>query len=214
MTTPRYFRNVKNVDYVISANKAGKAKTIKIKDYFRMMKVREDIFADETLYYEYEVKDGERPDQISYETYGDEQYYWVILQINSITDYYSQWPLSQYELEKYVVRKYGSHQKAGEVHHYETVETFDQEGNLVLPGNLVVPENYKLEYPSYPGSGVLITSYPLPVVNYEYERRINDQKTTISLLNKKYIYDYDREFRNYFKNSKEQNSFISISDVL
>ena len=36
------------------------------------------------------MKDGNLrdPDQISYEQYGDEQYYWIILQINEIIDFY------------------------------------------------------------------------------------------------------------------------------
>ncbi|GAH23493.1 unnamed protein product, partial [marine sediment metagenome] len=58
-----------------------------IKDYFNLARVREDIFKEDTLYNEYYVKNGERPDQISYEKYGTEAFYWVILQVNDIIDY-------------------------------------------------------------------------------------------------------------------------------
>ena len=87
--------------------KQGSPNYINIKDYFHLMTVRDDIYREETLYTTYTVQDGERPDQISYKFYGDEQWYWILLQVNEITDYYTQWPLSEQELGEYVNKKYG-----------------------------------------------------------------------------------------------------------
>ena len=141
MSSPNYFSQLPNVKYALSANKAGQINYAEMKDYFRMAVVRDDIFKEDTLYIKYTVKDGERPDQVSYEMYDDEQYYWVILQINDITDYYNQWPLSLKELDEYITKKYGA-TGATEIHHYETVETLDNDGNLVLPGGLQVPADF------------------------------------------------------------------------
>jgi hypothetical protein len=95
MSTPKYFRNFPNIQYALEVDKAGKPKYINIKDYFHLLTVRDDIYREETLYTTYTVQNGERPDQISYKFYGDEQWYWVLLQVNEITDYYTQWPLSE-----------------------------------------------------------------------------------------------------------------------
>jgi hypothetical protein len=50
MSTPKYFRNFPNIQYAVSANKAGIPTYINIKDYFKLLKVRDDIFREETLY--------------------------------------------------------------------------------------------------------------------------------------------------------------------
>ena len=93
---------------------------------------RDDIRAEKTIYSPYIIKNGERPDQISYKEYGDEQYYWIILQINEITDYYNEWPLSQYELDEYITKKYGV-VGADEVRHYETTSEIKMRMVLYCP---------------------------------------------------------------------------------
>ena len=212
MATPKYFSYLPNVQYALSANKAGQIDYAEMKDFFRMAVVRDDIFKQDTVYTKYTVKNGTRPDQIAYELYGDNQYYWIILQINEIVDYYNQWPLSDKELDEYVAKKYGNN-GAGEIHHYETVETFDSDGNRVLPGGLEVPESFVYTYPSEIGGTVYLTSRPDYVTNVGYERALNEKKSEIFVLKKKYLQDYVREFKNYGLNAKQQQSFISIDDI-
>lgn len=212
MSTPKYFSYLPDVQYALSANKAGQINYAAMKDFFRMAVVRDDVFKQDTLYTKYTVQNGERPDQISYEIYGDEQYYWIILQVNEITDYYNQWALSDKELDQYISKKYGTN-GASEIHHYETVDTYDSEGNLVLPGGLQVPEDFSYTYPSEIGGTVYLSSTPLYVTNAKYEKAINDAKSEIFILQKKYLYDYVREFKNYGSNVKKQTSFISIDDI-
>lgn len=216
MATPTYFKNINNIKYAVSADKAGNVQYMQIKDYFRLNVIREDIFKEDTVYVTYEVKNGERPDQISYEQYGDEQYYWVILQINGIVDYYNDWPLSQQELESYTLKKYGTTDKAEGVHHYETVETKDTAGNLVLDAGLVVDADFIFRYPDNPNNETQITlsSLPVSVSNEEYERRLNDDKREIQILDPKYIYDYVREYKKLMSEAKVSESVIDISEVL
>lgn len=212
MSTPKYFSYLPDVQYALSANKAGQINYAAMKDFFRMAVVRDDVFKQDTLYTKYTVQNGERPDQISYEIYGDEQYYWIILQVNEITDYYNQWALSDKELDQYISKKYGTN-GASEIHHYETVDTYDSEGNLVLPGGLQVPEDFSYTYPSEIGGTVYLSSTPLYVTNAKYEKAINDAKSEIFILQKKYLYDYVREFKNYGSTVEKQTSFISIDDI-
>ena len=213
MATPRYFREFPDNQYALSVNKAGKPNFISIKDYFHLLVPRSDVFRIDTLYDPYVVKDGERPDEISYKKYGDEQFYWVILQINNIYNYYEQWPLSENELSEFCINKYGSVAASQQVKRYETVETYDEDSpaNLVLPGQLVVPESFIFYYHSTPGSSITLSSRPVPLSNYMYERQVNDKKSQIIILNKDYIYYYEREVRNYAKNLSPQISFVTES---
>jgi len=214
MSFPKYFQQFPNLQYTIRANHAGVEDRIAIKDYFHLMKIREDIFAEDIFYTSYVIKNGQRPDQISYEVYGDEQYYWVILQVNGIVNYYDEWPLSQLELDEYILKKYGSDSKSGQVHHYETVETFDSEDNLVLPGGLVVSSDFVYTYPTTPGATTSLTSFPVEKTNRQYEIDLNESKAEIVILNPRYIYDWEREVKKYANNLPDDvQSEIDISEV-
>ena len=140
---PRYFFDFPNIKYAVSANSAGIPNYITIKDYFHLLRPRDDIFREDTIYQEYIVKNGERPDQIARDFYQDEQYYWIILQINEITDYWNQWPLSQLELDEFITRKYQTTEESLKIRHYVTPEVKDINGNILLESNLQVPANFQ-----------------------------------------------------------------------
>jgi len=215
MSFPKYFRYFPNIQYAVSANKAGIPKHINIKDYFHLLKIRDDIFREETMYVPYTVHNGMRPEQISLEVYGDEQFYWIILQTNNIINYYEEWPLSENELTEFVYQKYGGVVGANKIHHWQTMATYDQSTppNLVLPGQLQVLENFVYSYPAEPGSTTTLTARPYSVSNFDYERDLNEKKSQINILDSKYIYDYEREVRKYAANLIPSASFVDLSDV-
>lgn len=224
MATPKYFSNFPDIDYAWKMNKAGLIDKIKIKDYFHLLVPRDDIFRSETIYSEYVVENGMRPDQVSYKVYGDEQYYWVILQINEITDFYNQWPMSQLQLDDYLVRKYGSLEATNEIHHYETTDVFDIDGNLVLPRGMQVPGDFNFRYPQRPGSMAdsfanLASGAVIAVTNRKYEYDLNFEKSQIEILQPKYIGEWVREVRQYGRflgstgNRTSVNSSTDVGDV-
>jgi hypothetical protein len=214
MAQPQYFALFPDIKYAVKSNKAGKTTTINIKDYFHLLRVRDDIFKEDTLYYDHVIRDGQRPDQISFDEYGDEQWYWIILQINNITDYYNQWPLSNREFEQFLKQKYNTDENIGATHHWETVDTYDDDGRLMLPGGKVVSEDFKYEYPAEATSNVILTSLPRAVSNYEYEKRINDEKSHIQLIKEVHIPDYVRDVENYAKKLLAEGSNITLGDVI
>jgi hypothetical protein len=210
---PKYFYDFPNLRYAVSANSAGIPNYITIKDYFHLLKPRDDIFREDTIYTEYIVKDGERPDQLSMKFYEDEQYYWVILQINEITNYYNQWPLSQLELDEYITRKYQSDEVAGQIHHYETLRVTDINGNILLREGLQVPKGFEFKYRPDPNLPVISTSYPIEVTNRTYEYILNREKSVIQILQPQYVFDYAREVQNYALNLIPQESFAALETV-
>lgn len=212
MSYPKYFSHFPDCDYAISINKGGKTNNIKIKDYFHLMSVRDDIFKEDTLYYVYHVNNGKRPEQIAYEEYGDESYYWVILQTNDIIDYYNEWPLSQQELDEFIIKKYRTYEEAEGVHHYATVETKNADGEVVLEGGLVVSEDFVFEYPNNYGDTIFFKSYPTVVTNREFEYNTNEQKSQIFILKKEYLGDFVSEYVDY-ANDVDPKTLKSEIDV-
>lgn len=196
MSTPQYFQQLPNIRYAQTINKAGVANYVEMKDFFRLMRVRDDIYAEDTMYYEYVVQNGQRPEQISYELYGDERYYWMILQVNDIYDYWNQWPLDQVELETFIKEKWGS--KADDVAYYETPEVKNDEGTVLLEAGLVVPESFIFYYYPDPDSNdIMLSAMPSAVTNRQDEVKKNDAKASINVIQKKYVYDIEREWNNY-----------------
>ena len=236
MGYPTYFSEFPNIKYPYKINKAGVVDTFTVKDYFHLLKVRDDILAEDTIYDPYYINNGQRPDQVAYDLYGDEGLYWILLQVNDIVDVHNEWPMSSYELEEYVLKKYGSIEASNEVHHYETIETYDQAGNLVLPGRgggspidrgglarsgLTVPETFTFTYPLIPGRQERRTlsgstgRYPscTPITNRVYEHDVNENKSQIWVLQKKYLGSYLSEVYEYTSKISDIDASLAVGDI-
>jgi len=171
-----FFTNFPKRQYDISGNGNYKLVT----DILRRVKIRESIKENTSLFDLYDVRSGETPEQVAFKVYGDTEYHWVILIMNNITDRYYDWPLSDYAFEEYVKNKYSN---PGGVHHYEKTQS---SGRTTSNG----PEDYshKIEVNSDATGAEAVT-------NYEYERRLQEQKRQIKLLDPAYLPAFEEEFK-------------------
>lgn len=65
------------------------------------------LIADDVMdYMNYTVAEGERPEDVAFYYYDDASLAWLVLMSNNIMDPYSEWPMSQENLEKHIVDKY------------------------------------------------------------------------------------------------------------
>jgi hypothetical protein len=78
------------------------------------VKIRDVVKNNVNVFYPYVVKDGERPDHIAADYYGDARYSWLIYLANDIIDPYYQWPMPTGDFKKFIVKKYGTIEKATE----------------------------------------------------------------------------------------------------
>jgi hypothetical protein len=79
-----------------------------------------------TAFYDVDVKNGDRPDTVSDQIYGDSYYDWLIYYANGIVDPYYQWCLDDESLEKTIEHKYGSLAEAKERIAFYRVKSSDE----------------------------------------------------------------------------------------
>lgn len=61
---------------------------------------------EQAAFIDYDIKDGERPEQIANRVYGNANHHWLVLLANDITDPYYGWYMSQTTLEQYIQKLY------------------------------------------------------------------------------------------------------------
>ena len=180
---------------------------VRVKNFFRASaKIRPDMNKYVTLFTPYIIDPGMRPDNVAYELYRDPRLDWTLCITNNITDPYIQWPKDPgQELLNYVHELYGEGNEV-EVHHYETREFKDDDGNVILKSGIVVNENASFVNP-YTKEALI--NAVVPISNYEYEAFENEKKRFIYALSPLLVDDFIQEFEEltaYMRNS-EQDEF-------
>jgi len=144
-----------------------------VKNIFRRVKPREDLEKYTTLFEAYSIREGDTPASIAYNLYTDVHLDWVILLVNNITDFYTQWPKSEYELQRYVEEAY---ENPDAVHHYETNEIL-YNGIVYVKEGIQVNSTFRVTMPD--GTTLTQNESIYPVSNYEHEQYENEKKRLI-----------------------------------
>ena len=71
----------------------------------RVAKVKGEIDTS-SLYYDYNIKDGDTPEIIASKYYGDAELHWVVLIFNDIIDPFYDWPMEYRQFQSYITEKY------------------------------------------------------------------------------------------------------------
>ena len=128
-------------------------------------------------FYDYVVRDGERPDTVALRVYGDVIYTWLILLTNNIYTLYD-WPLSQREFENYIQSAYGSITAAQTQWIQRTVE-----------GWLVDDITFATLPPERRGT---------PISQYDIEQEKNEARRRIKIIPKEFAIPLHSELRQLF----------------
>jgi hypothetical protein len=192
----QYFRKVPDFEYVNRLPNSKIGDYIQVKNFFKRGKIRPDIFKNLVFFEKYKIIGDDRPDNVAFEYYGDANLDWIVLISNNILNIQTEWPLTQTSFDNYLFEKY---KVVGDsetdtynriyngIHHYETVKATNTSGTILVQEGLQVDENYSLTYYDEFVSGYS-TIYPVvPITNYEYEEKIEENKRNIFLLKPKYL---------------------------
>jgi len=175
-----YFSYLPEKKYKIDGLESKNNQTVT--DITKRFRILQLLNSEEAFYYDYQVKEGERPDQIAHKLYGDARLDWVVLLVNEIHDRYYEFPLSQNEFDEFIRKQYGSVSSAqGLTHHFEQITQAQRtlsDGTIVPERRLIVDET-------------TFNSLPLSdrreVTAYEHEERNNEAKRRIKLIDPRFI---------------------------
>ena len=70
------------------------------------------VYNNPTLYYQYDIKHNERPDNIADRYYQDEYMGWILLMTNKVIDPYFDWYLDPDTFKNFIIKKYGTYNNA------------------------------------------------------------------------------------------------------
>ena len=174
-----YFSKFPLMAYDMAGNENWKL----LPNILRRVKLRSGIRSGSFLFDNYDVKDGERPEDIAFKYYGDPELHWVVLMTNNITDRYYQWPLSQPQFAEHLTDKYGAGSEDA-VHHYEITQTSGPTSSRDY--------SHMVECNS-------TETNPTIISNRDYEQRKQDEYRQIRLLDERYLNSFVEEFENLIK---------------
>ena len=107
----------------------------------------------------------------------------------NIGDYITVKNIFKNGFDRYVLNKYGDYNTLyNGIHHYETTEVTNSQGVIMVPGGLEVPVDYSIDYYDYfIDTPVKAENITIPVTNYEYEEKMENDKRNIFVLKPFYL---------------------------
>ena len=233
-----YFKHFPDIFYQSPLEtKISSGDLVQIKNIFRRTKLKDYLQGSVSVFNKYVIEDGERPDTISELLYGSPQYDFVVILTAGITNINHQWPVQDFQIYNVALAKYGSETKMNEIHHYETFEIKDSKGRQILPPNLIVDKDFKMDgsalrFPtnrftliSEAGNNqlddkneytVAADNIARPVTNYEFEINENEKLRKIDVLRQGYLTTFVNDLRDilrYDRHSRFINGLLSSTEL-
>lgn len=157
-----FFQNFPPIRYTYASGRE-----VTITNIFIYIKLREILQQALYLFVQYQIKDGEKSEDIAAKLYNNSQYWWVVLFSAQIVDPFYDWPLGSSEFIQWIIDSYGSIETAQNIIAYY----IDSYGNQI---------DFQT-YQSLPFNTVSAISV------YENLYNLNEQKRNIFLLAPQYL---------------------------
>ena len=207
-----YFSNLTEFLYV-NRTKEGRSEgdySI-VKNFFKRVKLRDDIFQDLTFFTKFTVAGDDRPDNVANTVYDDPSLDWVILLSNNIVNVQSEWPLGQAAFNTYITEKYGDETTLySGIHHYESREVQANDGTIIIPSGQRVSVGQSVSFFDEDSSQQIVrTDIAMPITNYAFEEKLNDEKRNIFVLKPIYLNIIFDDINQLMRNKKGSTQFIS-----
>lgn len=160
-----YFKYFPTTDYDVR----GEKNTTRLQEITNILvRIRKKLNVVNSAFFEqYFISDGDRADTIAHQVYGDSTLHWVVMYANYMTNPYYDWPLTYFDLQKFVAKKYTD---INGVHHYEDADGYEVDSTA---------------------------SGATAITNFVYEETLNDQKRTINIIRPEYLTQVINEFKTF-----------------
>ena len=223
-----YFRELPNIAYQSPLlHKNSSRDYLLIKNIFRRTKLYDFLENNVSLLDKFTIGDGDRPDTVAEQMYGDSSLDYIIVLVAGITNIIDEWPLQDYQVYDFALQKYGSEAKMNEIKYYETLEIVDDQNRQIVPPNLIVDADFKIDgtVNKFPSSTrytlkaltgnrqlddkdeftVATDNIARAVTNLEYEYTINEEKREINVLSPAYVQLFINDLRDIVRYDKSSN---------
>ena len=192
-----YFSKVPDLEYVSRLPDSRIGDYIKVKNLFKGVRLREDILQDLTVFEKYQIQGEDRPDNVAYNFYGDSKLDWLVLKCNNIINIQSEWPMTQEDFDRYLLKKYETYDNIyNGIHHYETIEIKNSKGVVMVPEGLQVPSDWTYTFfdsamgqhlSSLKEYNTVQNDPVVSITNYDHETKIENEKRNIYILKEAYV---------------------------
>lgn len=186
-----YFRNFPTTQNDLT----GTGNTINVTNILRRFSFRDYTKDNIDMFYDYDIRDGERPDTISAKVYGSSDHAWVVLIFNEIHDAIFDWPLFGKDFDNYIRGKYGSIGSAtSTIHEYRWILNPDDigynnvtgvnENTADYAGKIIEKKYVVVDETTY---NTLTASERETIYKYDWEEEQNLKRRRIRLLHPRYL---------------------------
>ena len=168
-----------------------------------------------TVFYEYNIQDGDTPEIVADKYYGDVERHWIVLLFNDIIDPQFDWPLQYNTLIEYIDKKYTANgaantpsqsglvwaQSVNNVKAYHKIVTRTSSTSSLIEKIQVDANTYAnvvestTTYTLDDNSTVTETVTKEKQTYYTYEVEENEKKRTIKLLKNDFVAAVEKEFK-------------------
>lgn len=182
MANPRFFTKYPKIVYPVDRELE---QSFTLRDIMIRSRIIDVVRNTDDAFFQFRVRDFDRPDTIAEKYYGSAEYYWVVLYSNDIFDPYMELPIPSGSFEKYLAEKYKDLE--------DDADTFF-DGVPGAPGNIndrLVTYLKEVTHHYEDSDGVILDedSYialadpgKKAVSIYSYEFEANEEKRNIRLL--------------------------------
>ncbi len=153
-----YFKYFNQINYDVRGIK-NKPTIDSITNILKRVRMKVDFVKYQSFFAMHTIIDGETPEYLAHEYYGDAELHWVVLYAQQMTNPYYDWPLRYHDLKKFVTKKYGT-ANINAVHHYEDEDKFQVDSTA---------------------------AGAVAVTNFIYEETLNDAKRNINLVRPEFV---------------------------
>lgn len=174
------------------------------------------------IYYDYVIKDTDKPEILAERYYGDPESYWIIMLSNKRLDPLYDWPLIDRNFDKYIINKYGSIEDSKTaVHKYEKIiktvdvstntETIRRYDITLSEYNALPNEDLNPLQLTIGNKTALMYTYRNIVYAYDYEFDLNEKKRNIKLIKSDYYQTIKSEFDDIMRVARKETVIESLA---
>ena len=165
-----YFKYFNKINYDVRGVKNNVNIDV-ITNILERVRLKLNFIQSQAFFAQHFIIDGETPEFLAYKYYGDTELHWIILYSQQATNPYYDWPLTYFDLQKFVNKKYGV-ANINAIHHYEDVDGYEVDSTA---------------------------SGATSVTNFIHEETLNDAKRNLTVIRSEYVSNVVNEFKKLLK---------------